>query len=309
MVKYIIRRLIAMIPVVIGITFLVFMIMQLAPGDPVRMILGDSAEPEAIEAMREEMGLNDPVLVQYGRYMVNLLHGDMGTSYTNQRPVAHEVFSRVPATFELALVSAVVSILFAIPLGVVAAVKQNTLFDNLSMVLSLVGISMPAFWLALMLMLVFSLRLGWFPVQGNSDGWRSFVLPSIAIGFMNMAAIARTTRSSMLETIRQDYIRTARSKGISEGEVIMHHAFGNALIPTITVVGVQLGGLLGGAVLTETVFAWPGLGRLMVQAVNGRDVPVVMGCIVILSIGFSIVNLIVDLAYGFIDPRVRTMYH
>ena len=309
MVKYIIRRLIAMIPVVIGITFLVFMIMQLAPGDPVRMILGDSAEPEAIEAMREEMGLNDPVLVQYGRYMVNLLHGDMGTSYTNQRPVAHEVFSRVPATFELALVSAVVSILIAIPLGVVAAVKQNTLFDNLSMVLSLVGISMPAFWLALMLMLVFSLRLGWFPVQGNSDGWRSFVLPSIAIGFMNMAAIARTTRSSMLETIRQDYIRTARSKGISEGEVIMHHAFGNALIPTITVVGVRLGGLLGGAVLTETVFAWPGLGRLMVQAVNGRDVPVVMGCIVILSIGFSIVNLIVDLAYGFIDPRVRTMYH
>ena len=309
MVKYIIRRLIAMIPVVIGITFLVFMIMQLAPGDPVRMILGDSAEPEAIEAMREEMGLNDPVLVQYGRYMVNLLHGDMGTSYTNQRPVAHEVFSRVPATFELALVSAVVSILIAIPLGVVAAVKQNTLFDNLSMGLSLVGISMPAFWLALMLMLVFSLRLGWFPVQGNSDGWRSFVLPSIAIGFMNMAAIARTTRSSMLETIRQDYIRTARSKGISEGEVIMHHAFGNALIPTITVVGVQLGGLLGGAVLTETVFAWPGLGRLMVQAVNGRDVPVVMGCIVILSIGFSIVNLIVDLAYGFIDPRVRTMYH
>ena len=309
MVKYIIRRLIAMIPVVIGITFLVFMIMQLAPGDPVRMILGDSAEPEAIEAMREEMGLNDPVLVQYGRYMVNLLHGDMGTSYTNQRPVAHEVFSGVPATFDLALVSAVVSILIAIPLGVVAAVKQNTLFDNLSMVLSLVGISMPAFWLALMLMLVFSLRLGWFPVQGNSDGWRSFVLPSIAIGFMNMAAIARTTRSSMLETIRQDYIRTARSKGISEGEVIMHHAFGNALIPTITVVGVQLRGLLGGAVLTETVFACPGLGRLMVQAVNGRDVPVVMGCIVILSIGFSIVNLIVDLAYGFIDPRVRTMYH
>ena len=309
MAKYIIRRLIAMIPVVMGITFLVFMIMQLAPGDPVRMILGDSAEPEAIEAMREEMGLNDPVLVQYGRYMVDLLHGDMGTSYTNQRPMAQEEFIRVPATFELALVSAVVSILIAIPLGVIAAVKQNTLFDNLSMVVSLVGISMPAFWLALMLMLVFSLRLGWFPVQGNGDGWRSFVLPSISIGFMNMAAIARTTRSSMLETIRQDYIRTARSKGITEGEVIMHHAFGNALIPTITVVGVQLGGLLGGAVLTETVFAWPGLGRLMVQAVNGRDVPVVMGCIVILSIGFSIVNLIVDLAYGFIDPRVRTMYH
>lgn len=308
MLKYIIRRILAMIPVVIGITFLVFMIMQLAPGDPVRMILGDNAPPEAVEAMREEMGLNDNVLVQYGRYLVNLAHGDMGTSYVNKRPVADEVFSRVPATFKLALVSAIVSIAIAIPLGILAAIKQNTLFDHTSMVVSLVGISMPAFWLALMLMLFFSLRLGWFPAQGAKDGWRSYVLPSIAIGFMNMAAIARTTRSSMLETIRQDYIRTARAKGVTEGEVIFHHAFRNALIPTVTIVGVQLGGLLGGAVLTETVFAWPGLGRLVVQAVNGRDVPVVLGCIVVLSIGFSIVNLIVDLLYGFIDPRVRSMY-
>lgn len=308
MVKYIIRRILAMIPVVIGITFLVFMIMQLAPGDPVRMILGDNAPPEAIEEMREEMGLNDNVLIQYGRYLVNLAHGDMGTSYVNKRPVSEEVFSRVPATFKLAFVSAIVSIAIAIPLGILAAIKQNTLFDHASMVVSLVGISMPAFWLALMLMLLFSLRLGWLPAQGAKDGWRSYVLPSIAIGFMNMAAIARTTRSSMLETIRQDYIRTARSKGVTEKEVIFHHAFRNALIPTVTIVGVQLGGLLGGAVLTETVFAWPGLGRLVVQAVNGRDVPVVLGCIVVLSIGFSIVNLVVDLLYGFIDPRVRSMY-
>lgn len=171
-----------------------------------------------------------------------------------------------------------------------------------------IGISMPAFWLALMLMLLFSLKLGWLPAQGAKDGWKSYVLPSIAIGFMQMAAIARTTRSSMLETIRQDYIRTARSKGITEREVIFHHSFRNALIPTVTIVGVQLGGLLGGAVLTETVFAWPGLGRLVVQAVNGRDVPVVLGCIVVLSVGFSIVNLVVDLLYGFIDPRVRSMY-
>lgn len=309
MLKYIVRRIIAMIPVLLGITFLVFMIMQMAPGDPVRIILGENASPEAVEQMREEMGLNDNLLVQYGRYMVNLCKGDMGTSYTNKRPVSQEVFSRLPATLKLALVSAVVSILIAIPLGVLAAVKQNTLFDNISMVISLIGISMPAFWLALMLMLFFSLKLGWLPAQGANDGWRSLVLPSISIGFMNMAAIARTTRSSMLETIRQDYIRTARAKGITEREVIGHHAFNNALIPTITVVGVQLGGLLGGAVLTETVFAWPGLGRLMVQAVNGRDVPVVLGCIVILSIGFSIVNLVVDLLYGCIDPRVRTMYH
>lgn len=309
MVKYVIRRIVAMIPVLLGITFLVFMIMQMAPGDPVRIILGENASPEAVEQMREEMGLNDNLLVQYGRYMVKLCQGDMGTSYTNKRPVSQEVFSRLPATLKLAAVSAVVSILIAIPLGVLAAVKQNTLFDNISMVISLIGISMPAFWLALMLMLFFSLRLGWLPAQGAGDGWRSLILPSISIGFMNMAAIARTTRSSMLEIIRQDYIRTARAKGISEREVIVHHAFNNALIPTITVVGVQLGGLLGGAVLTETVFAWPGLGRLMVQAVNGRDVPVVLGCIVILSIGFSIVNLVVDLLYGCIDPRVRTMYH
>ena len=308
MLKYIIRRIIAMIPVVIGITFLVFMIMQLAPGDPVQMILGDNASPEAIEAMRDEMGLNDNVLVQYGRYLVNLVQGDMGTSYVNKRPVADEVFSRVPATFKLAAVAAVVSIVIAIPLGILAAIKQNTLFDHSSMVVSLIGISMPAFWLALMLMLLFSLKLGWLPAQGAKDGWKSYVLPSIAIGFMQMAAIARTTRSSMLETIRQDYIRTARSKGITEREVIFHHSFRNALIPTVTIVGVQLGGLLGGAVLTETVFAWPGLGRLVVQAVNGRDVPVVLGCIVVLSVGFSIVNLVVDLLYGFIDPRVRSMY-
>ena len=308
MLKYIIRRIIAMIPVVIGITFLVFMIMQLAPGDPVQMILGDNASPEAVEAMRDEMGLNDNVLVQYGRYLVNLVQGDMGTSYVNKRPVADEVFSRVPATFKLAAVAAVVSIVIAIPLGILAAIKQNTLFDHSSMVVSLIGISMPAFWLALMLMLLFSLKLGWLPAQGAKDGWKSYVLPSIAIGFMQMAAIARTPRSSMLETIRQDYIRTARSKGITEREVIFHHSFRNALIPTVTIVGVQLGGLLGGAVLTETVFAWPGLGRLVVQAVNGRDVPVVLGCIVVLSVGFSIVNLVVDLLYGFIDPRVRSMY-
>ena len=308
MLKYIIRRIIAMIPVVIGITFLVFMIMQLAPGDPVQMILGDNASPEAVEAMRDEMGLNDNVLIQYGRYLVNLAQGDMGTSYVNKRPVADEVFSRVPATFKLAAVAAVVSIVIAIPLGILAAIKQNTLFDHSSMVVSLIGISMPAFWLALMLMLLFSLKLGWLPAQGAKDGWKSYVLPSIAIGFMQMAAIARTTRSSMLETIRQDYIRTARSKGITEREVIFHHSFRNALIPTVTIVGVQLGGLLGGAVLTETGFAWPGLGRLVVQAVNGRDVPVVLGCIVVLSVGFSIVNLVVDLLYGFIDPRVRSMY-
>lgn len=308
MFKYIVRRVLAMIPVLIGITFLVFMIMQLAPGDPARLILGENALVEEVEALREEMGLNDPSLVQYGRYMLNLVKGDMGTSYITNRSVSAEVAARFPHTLRLALVSAGVSLLIAIPLGILAAIKQNTLFDNASMVLSLVGISMPAFWMALMLMLLFSLKLGWFPVQGANDGWRSYVLPSIAIGFMNMAAIARTTRSSMLETIRQDYIRTAKAKGASNSAVVLRHAFQNALIPTVTVVGVQLGGLLGGAVLTETVFAWPGIGRLMVNSVNARDVPLVLGCMVILSTSFSLINLVVDLLYGLIDPRVQSMY-
>lgn len=213
MLKYIGKRLLAMIPVIIGITILVFFIMKLAPGDPARMILGDNATEEALAAKRAELGVDKPLLVQYGNYMIGLLHGDMGISWTNERSVSDEVFSRFPATLKLAAVSALVSIVLAIPLGILAAIKRNTFFDHASMALSLIGISMPAFWLALMLMLLFSVRLGWFPVQGAADGWRSYVLPSIAIGFMNMAAIARTTRSSMLDTISQDYIRTGSCQG------------------------------------------------------------------------------------------------
>ncbi len=308
MLKYILKRILAMIPVLIGVTFIVFAIMSLAPGDPVALILGDQASADAIAAKRAELGLNDPMIVQYGRYMWNFMHGDLGTSYVSKRPVTDEVVARYPSTLKLALVSAAVSVLLAIPLGIIAAVKQNTIFDNASMVFSLVGISMPAFWLALMLMLFFSLQLGWLPAQGAGHGWRSYVLPSIAIGFMNMAAIARTTRSSMLETIRQDYIRTAYAKGLDKGVVIIKHAFQNAIIPTLTVVGIQFGGLLGGAVLTETVFAWPGLGRLMVQAVNGRDVPMTLGCVILFSVTFSIINLVVDLLYGFFDPRIKSIY-
>ena len=260
MVKYVIKRLLALIPVVIGVTFLVFMIMQLAPGDAAKLILGESATQEQVEELREEMGLNDPAIIQYGRYMVNFVQGDLGTSYSTKRPVAEEVFSRFPYTLNLSIVAGVISIILAIPLGILAAVKQNTWFDNISMIVSLIGVSMPIFWLALLLVLCFSLKLGWLPVQG-AESWKSYILPAISLGFMNMAAIARTTRSSMLETIRQDYIRTARAKGVSKRQVIMKHAFKNALIPTITVCGIQLGQLLGGSVLTETVLAWPGIGR------------------------------------------------
>lgn len=307
MVKYIIRRLLALIPVILGVTFLVFMIMQLAPGDAAKMMLGEGATQEAVDAQREQMGLNDPLIVQYGRYIVNFCKGDLGTSYSSRRPVADEVFARFLYTFKLSVVAGIVSILLAIPLGIVAAVRQNTLFDNISMIVSLIGVSMPIFWLALLLVLFFSLKLGWFPVQG-ADSWKSYILPAISLGFMNMASIARTTRSSMLETIRQDYIRTARAKGVSKKEVVVNHAFRNALIPTITVCGIQLGQLLGGSVLTETVFAWPGIGRLLVQSINARDVPMVLGCMVIMTACFSVVNLLIDLLYGFADPRIRSMY-
>lgn len=308
MVKYIAKRVLMMIPVLLGVILLVFFIMNLASGNAVLLILGENATEEAVAAKTQELGLDQPILVRYFNYLADLVRGDMGMSYFSSRSVADEVLTRFPATLKLAVVSAIISTLLAIPLGIFAAVKQNTLFDNFSMILSLVGNSMPAFWLALMLMMLFAEKLGWLPAQGMNDGWRSYVLPAVSIGFINMAAIARTTRSTMLETVRQDYIRTARAKGIDENAVVMDHAFPNALIPTITVIGVQFGNLLGGAILVETVFAWPGLGRLMVQSVNNRDVPLVLGCIVILSISYSVVNLLVDLVYGFVDPRVRSMY-
>lgn len=308
MYKYIIKRILSLIPVIIGVTLIVFMILKIAPGDPVRMILGEMATPEQVQQLTEEMGLDKPLIVQYGKYMFNLIKGDMGISYSTKAPVAEEVFSRFPYTLKLSLVSIVFSILLAIPLGIIAAVKQNTIIDNVSMFIALIGVSMPMFWLALLLMLVFSLKLGWFPVSG-ANTWDSIILPAVALGFMNMALIARTTRSSLLETIRQDYIRTALSKGVPYKTVIKKHAFKNALIPTITVIGLQIGNLLGGAVLAETVFAWPGIGRLMVQAISGRDVPMVLGCIIVFTISISIVNLLVDLLYGFVDPRIKSIYH
>lgn len=308
MIKFIIKRLLALIPVIIGVTFMVYFIMSLAPGDPALLLLGDDATPEQIAALREDMGLDDPFIVQYGRYMVNLVRGDMGTSYKTKNAVASEVFSRFPNTLILAGFSTLVSIILALPLGVFAAVKQNSLFDTVSMVIALLGVSIPIFWFGLLLILFFALRLGWFPVSGFNDGIKSLMLPGLALAFQHMAAIARTTRSSMLETIRQDYIRTVRAKGLPENKVITRHALKNALIPTITVIGLQIGGMMGGSVLTESVFAWPGIGRLMINSIQGRDTPMVLGCILMFSITFSIINLIVDIVYGFVDPRIKAQY-
>ncbi len=305
--KYILKRIIALIPVIVGVTLIVYFIMSLAPGDPATTILGDQATPEAIAQLREEMGLNDPIIIQYARYMLHLARGDMGTSYKTKKPVSIEVFSRFPATAKLSVMAITFSTILAIPLGMLAAVKQNSFFDGASMIFALLGISMPIFWFGVLEQLLFSLKLGWLPSSGN-DYWYSIILPAIALGFHNIASVARITRSSMLEVIRQDYIRTARSKGVPYGTVIRRHALRNALIPTVTVLGIQIGALLAGSTLTETVFAWPGMGRFMITSISGRDIPSVLGCIIIFTLCFSVVNLIVDLAYGFIDPRIKGQY-
>ena len=305
--KYIARRLVSLIFVILGVTFIVFMIMSLSPGDPASFLLGADATVEAIEAKREELGLNLPVFVQYGRYMMNLFQGDFGTSFRTNQPVSSEVLGRFPNTVRLALTAVLFSTVIAIPLGIIAAVKQNSLFDSLSMLTALIGLSMPVFWMGLLLILLFSLRLRWLPSFG-ADELRSIILPALSLALINMASIARATRSAMLEVIRQDYIRTARAKGLPYGVVIRKHAVQNAMIPTITVVGLMVGSLLGGAVIVEAVFAWPGVGRLLVMSISSVDTPTVLGCVILLSMSYTIVNLIVDLLYGLVNPRIRSQY-
>ena len=304
MLKYILKRLVALIPVIMGVTLLVFVIMQLAPGNPARMILGEMATPEQVAALEEEMGLNKPLLVRYFNYMLNFLRGDMGTSYYKSTSVVSEVMSRFPYTAKLAGVAAILTLIMSIPIGVMAAVKQNSVFDNASLVVTLLGISMPVFWLGLLLIITFSLKLDLFPT-GGADTWKSYIMPAFCLAFSNMSTMARTTRSSMLETIRQDYVRTAAAKGVPRKAVILRHAFRNALIPTITVLGIQMSQLLGGSVVVETVFAWPGVGRLMIDSISSRDTPRVLGCIVLLTILFSVLNLVIDLCYAVADPRIK----
>lgn len=307
MYKYILKRLLALIPVLIGVTFIVFCIMSFSPGDPARMLLGAGATPESIEALRDEMGLNDPIIVQYGHYLWDLVRGDMGTSYVSGNDVSYEIFSRFPKTVALAVGAIIFAAAVSIPIGIISATRQYSAIDNVGMVIALLGVSMPSFWLGLMLILLFSVYLGWLP-SGGVNGFASLILPSITLGAESMATITRTTRSSMLEVIRQDYIRTARAKGVPEKVVIRKHALKNALIPTITVTGIEMGALLGGAILTETVFSWPGVGRLLIDAIQNKNTPVVLGCLVVFSVCFGIVNLIVDILYAYIDPRIKSQY-
>lgn len=304
MLLYTIRRLSMTIPVLFGVTLGVFLILQFVPGDPARIMAGPEASNDIVQELRQSLGLNDPMPIQFGRYVFRLLHGDMGRSYTTGQPVALEVFSRFPATLELTVVAMFFAVVFGLMAGTVSAVKQYSIWDHLSMFLAIIAVSMPVFWLGLMLMLLFAVLIPIFPATGR-DGWQHIVLPAISLGAWAVGIIARMHRSSMLEIVREDYIRTARAKGLREQSVVFKHALKNALIPTVTIIGLQFGRLMGGAVLTETVFAWPGLGRLIVEAVNSRDFPLAQGAILVAAFAFVLLNLIVDLLYAFLNPRIH----
>lgn len=296
-----------MIPVIIGVTIIIFLIMALSPGDPARLVLGEMASEESVANWREAHGLNDPLPIRYVNYMKNMLKGDLGTSYANGRSVATEISSRFPITLRLAIVGMIVALVIAIPLGIVSAVKQYSLIDGFATIFGMLGIALPSFWVALMMILLFSLKLNWLP-SGGIEGWQSMVMPAISIGFGCCANIMRITRSSMLEVIRTDYIRTAKSKGVKKKDIIGKHALRNVLIPVITVAGLQFGAMMGGAVIAETVFSWPGVGTYMISSIKAKDTPAVMGSIICFCIAFSLVNLLVDLVYGYIDPRIKSSY-
>ena len=307
MTSYIIRRLILMIPILWGVATIVFALMFIVPGDPARMLMGQHGDEQTLAQLRRELGLDRPVYVQYVRFLGRLLKGDLGMSYRQKRPVAEIIRDRFPATARLAVSSMLIAIIIGIAAGILAARYRNTVWDWRVMVFSLSGISMPVFWLGMMLILLFASGLGWLPVggYGRNGDLRHLFLPAVSLAAVSIGYIARMMRSSMLEVIGKDYIRTARAKGLSEWAVVLHHALRNALIPVITIIGINFASLLGGAVATETVFAWPGLGRAVVDAIRMRDLPVVEGCVIFLAVIFVLANLIVDLSYAWLDPRIR----
>jgi peptide/nickel transport system permease protein len=312
--RYLARRLLLLVPVLVGVSVIVFMVLHLSPGDPVEIMLGAQATQEDRARLRADLGLDQPVHVQYVRWLGHVARGDLGRSLWMKRPVLAEVLLRFQATLILAGTALLLSTTLGIALGVASATRPNSLLDRLSATASLFGASMPSFWLGIVLMVVFALRLGWLPASGMYapyggggllDLLAHLLLPAVTLAAASVTIIARLTRATMLETLGQDYIRTARAKGVVERGVVLRHGLKNALIPIVTVVGVQAGYLLGGAVLTETVFAWPGVGTLMVQGILARDVPLVQGCVLVVALSFVLVNLAVDLVYAWLDPRIR----
>ena len=297
MIRYIVKRILLLIPVILAVSFVVYFLMDLAPGDVVSMLAPQDATPEQIEQLKEELNLNGTLIERYGRYILDLLHGDLGDSYMQKRPVM-ELFA------ERFLASQVVALLIALPLGITAARRRGTLIDGASMITAMIGVSMPSFWLALLLIILFSSKLGILP-SGGDNGFASLIMPAIALGTSQAGSLTRITRSGMLDVLSSDYLRTARAKGVPEKTVIRKHALKNALIPIITIFGSNLGNALGGAVAIETVFSWPGVGRLTTTAVNQRDTILATGCIIMFTLFLNVTLLIVDIAYAFVDPRIK----
>jgi len=301
---YIVNRLLLAVPVVLGVAFVVFAMVRLIPGDPAMVIAGQAATPEYIAAIREDLGLDQPIAIQFGIYLANLARGDFGRSVKSRAPVTEELWARLPNTAQLAAGSIAVAAVVGVGAGVVSAMRPYSALDAAVMVVALAGLSIPIFWSGLMMILVFSVHLGWFPAVGTGSV-AHLVLPSVTLGMTSAAIIARMTRSSMLEVLRTDYVRTARAKGQVERAVIGRHALKNALIPVITVIGLQTGTLLSGAVLTESVFAWPGVGRLLVEGILTRDYPIVQATVLLVAVVFVLVNLAVDVLYAVVDPRIH----
>ena len=305
MFKYVQRRLILAVPTILLTSIVVFLMLFLIPGDPAAIYIGDNTStPERLAEIRHQMGLDKPLYVQYVDFVWHALHGDLGRSLQTNQPVTSEIMSRLPNTIELAVAAMVIGTIFGLTLGLISGLKQNSIIDTLSMIVALFGISIPVFWLALLLIMLFAVRLQWFPAT-SQPGLRGLVLPAVSLALLSAATLARIVRGSILEVLRQEYLTTARAKGISYAAVVFRHALPNAIIPVITVMGLQFGSLLSGAVITETVFARPGLGKLVVDSIQNKDLPVVQGVILVLAVIYILMNLLVDLSYALVDPRIR----
>ncbi len=304
MLRFLVRRILLTIPVLFGVATLVFSLIHMIPGDPVQSMLGDGASPESVMELRTRLGLNRPLYVQYLSFLNGVAHANLGTSLRTSEPVTAAITDRLPATFELAAAAMFVAVVIAIPLGVIAAVGAGTIVDHLATTLALIGISMPNFWLGPLLAIVFAVELGWLPVSGRGT-LAQLVLPAVTLGAPLAAVLARMTRASVIDELRELYVTAARARGVSRLQAVLKHAVRNSLIPIVTVLGLQLGAVLTGAVITETIFAWPGVGRLLIQSISFRDYPLVQGCILLIAVAYVSMNLLTDLAYGLLDPRIR----
>jgi peptide/nickel transport system permease protein len=302
--RFLVRRVLLTVPVLLGVATLVFSLIHLVPGDPAQAMLGEGAAPADIAELRARLGLDRPLYEQYGTFLRRFAVGDLGVSFRTSQPVTAAIAERLPATFELALAAMFVAVVVAVPLGIVAAVWRGTAIDHAAMTIALAGISIPNFWLGPLLAIVFAVELGWLPVSGRG-GWDSVILPAISLGAALAAILARMTRATLLEELRELYVRAARARGVSRIRAILGHALRNSLIPLVTIIGLQFGAVLTGAVITETIFAWPGVGRLLIQSIGFRDYPMVQGCILLIAVTYVGVNLATDVLYGVLDPRIR----